>query len=309
MAAPPFLDAAALEWALPMEDAIDALAAAFARTPLPSAPPRSHAELDDGALLLMPASGPEGVGVKIVTVNVANRGRGLPLIQGVYALFHPTTFAPVALFDGAAITALRTAAVSGLATRYLARPGARRLVIFGAGVQAHSHLAAMAAVAPLEELRCVAPTASRLEDLRAAGRALGLAAEAAGPEAVAEADLVCTCTTSTEPVFDGDLLADGAHVNAVGAFRPDTRELDDATVRRARVVVESRAAALEEAGDLLIPLERGVIDRAHVRAELADVVRGVSVREDPDDVTLFKSVGIAFEDLVLAHAAFERAAA
>jgi len=137
------------------------------------------------------------------------------------------------------------------------------------------------------------------------GRSLGLVAEVGDPDAVAEADIVCTCTTSAEPVFDGSLLSAGAHVNAVGSYRPDMRELDETTIRRGRLVVETREVALEEAGDLLMPIGAGVI-AADDLAELSDVVRGARVRRGPEDVTVFKSVGIAFEDLVVARAAFDR---
>jgi ornithine cyclodeaminase/alanine dehydrogenase-like protein (mu-crystallin family) len=126
------------------------------------------------------------------------------------------------------------------------------------------------------------------------------------PADVARADVVCTCTTSTEPVFDGNELAPGAHVNAIGAYKPTSRELDDTTIRRGPIVVETRAAALAEAGDLLIPMENGVIDETAIVADLAEVVGGATVRHTPEDVTIFKSVGVAFEDLVVATAAHRR---
>lgn len=294
-----------LRRALPVGEAIDALERAFARG-VPAAPLRSHQETPGGGLLLMPAVGPEGVGVKLVTVTPGNPGRGLPLIHAVYVLFDPATQAPVALLDGAALTALRTGAVSGLATRHLARPDARRLVVFGAGVQARAHLEAMRAVRPVERVVVVSRTTDRAEVLVAEARASGLAAELGEPGAVARADLVCTCTTSPTPVLDGNRLSAGAHVNAVGAFTPETRELDDETVRRARVVVEDRAVALAEAGDLLIPMRAGLIGEDHIRADLVELCRGARVREGPEDVTVFKSVGMAVEDLVVAAAALER---
>jgi ornithine cyclodeaminase len=135
-----------------------------------------------------------------------------------------------------------------------------------------------------------------------AGLGRGLTARRGEPEAVAQADLVCTCTTSETPLFHGSMLAPGAHVNAIGSFRPETREVDPETVRRSRVVVETREAALAEAGDLLLPIEEGVVQAGHIVADLGEVVRGASVRRSPEDITLFKSVGIAFEDLVVARA-------
>jgi ornithine cyclodeaminase/alanine dehydrogenase-like protein (mu-crystallin family) len=298
------IDAEGLRRALPMAAAIDALERAFAGA-LPQAPLRSHVETPAGALLLMPAFGAEGVGVKLVTLTPSNPDRGLPLIHALYALFDAETQAPLALLDGAALTALRTGAVSGVATRHLARPEASRLVVFGAGVQARAHVEAMRAVRPLERVVVVSRTRERAEALAAEIRASGLAAEVGAPEAVAEADLVCTCTTSPTPVFDGRLLAPGAHVNAVGAYTPETRELDDEAIARARVVVETREAALAEAGDLLIPMREGRIGSEHVVADLAEVVRGAPVRRSAEDVTVFESVGVAFEDLVVARAALE----
>jgi ornithine cyclodeaminase len=302
----PFVDAARLTELLPMTAAVDALEAAFGSGALPEAPLRSHVETPAGTLLSMPATGPEGAGVKLVTVTPANPERGLPLIQGLYVLFGSETQEPEAVIDGAALTALRTGAVSGLATRHLARADATLLVIFGAGVQARAHLEAMRAVRPVERVTVVSRTAARAETLADLARAMGLEAAAGGPDAIEDADLVCTCTTSPSPVFDGRLLPNGAHVNAVGAYTPDTRELDDATIRRAAVVVETREAAMAEAGDVVIPLRAGVVDASHVVADLAEVVRGARVRRSPDDVTVFKSVGVGFEDLAIARAAVDR---
>ena len=298
----PFVDGYELARRLPMEAAIDALEAAF-RDGDPSATPlRSHVSTPAGALLLMPAVGEPGVGVKLVTLTDGNRDRGLPLIHAVYALFDPHTQAPRLLVDGSALTALRTAAVSGLATRLLARDDAHRLVIFGAGVQARSHLDAIVAVRAVAELAVVSRSRTRAEQLVSVADTMGIGASVGEPGAVEHADVVCTCTTSTEPVFDGVLLAEGAHVNAVGAFQPHTREVDSQTVRRARVVVETRAVAMEEAGDLLIPIGEGVVGADHVVADLQEVVRGADVRRNAGDVTLFESVGLAFEDLAVAGA-------
>ncbi len=189
-------------------------------------------------------------------------------------LFSPQTQEPEAAIDGAALTALRTGAVSGLATRYLALEDAARLVIFGAGTQARAHLEAMLAVRPIERVTFVSRTAARAEALAGAAREMGLAAEVGGPEAVGAAHIVCTCTTSPTPVFDGSRLSEGAHVNAVGAYTPETRELDEDAIRRGRVVVETREVALAEAGDLLIPLGAGSIGPDHIVADLSEVVRG-----------------------------------
>ena len=195
--------------------------------------------------------------MKLVSLTPANPERDLPFIHASYVLFDAETQAPEAVLDGSALTALRTAAVSGLATRFLSREDARRLVIFGAGVQARSHLEAMCAVRPVTDLVVVSRSRGAAEALVEEGRDRGLPARLGEPEAVREADLVCTCTTAEEPLFDGSWLPEGVHVNAVGSYRPETRELDTEAIRRARVVVETREVALAEAGELLIPIREG----------------------------------------------------
>jgi ornithine cyclodeaminase/alanine dehydrogenase-like protein (mu-crystallin family) len=301
----PFVDADELARRLPMQAAIDALETAFREDDPSATPPRSHVDTSGGSLLLMPAVGERGVGVKLVTLTGANPERGFPLIHAIYVLFDVETQAPRLLLDGSALTALRTAAVSGLATRWLARTDAHRLVIFGAGVQALAHLEAMTEVRSVGELAVVSRTAERAAQLVSVAKTMGISAATADPRAVADADIVCTCTTATGPLFDGAALASGAHVNAVGAFQPRTREVDSESVRRSRVVVETRAAAMEEAGDLLIPIGDGIVGTDVVVADLQEVVRGTEVRRDADDITLFESVGLAFEDLVVAGALAE----
>jgi ornithine cyclodeaminase/alanine dehydrogenase-like protein (mu-crystallin family) len=300
------IDGGELQEMLPIAAAIEALESAFLTGPVPEAPLRTRMAVGGGELLLMPASGDAGVGVKLVTVNPENPGRGLPFIHATYVLFASGSLEPLAVIDGQVLTALRTAAVSGLATRHLARQDAERLVIFGAGVQAHSHLLAMRAVRDVWRLTVVSRTAVKAEMLVDRARALDMEATVGTPEAVARTDLVCTCTTSPEPVFDGALLQAGSHVNAIGSYQPHTRELDDATVGRGKLVVETRGAAMAEAGDILIPMQAGRIGASAIVADLAEVVRGTPVRSSPEDVTIFKSVGVAFEDLVVARAALDR---
>jgi ornithine cyclodeaminase/alanine dehydrogenase-like protein (mu-crystallin family) len=287
---------------LPMAAAIDVLEAAFRTLDAGAGPLRSSVETPSGSLLLMPAFGAAGVGVKLVTLTPSNPEREMAYIQASYVLFDATTQAPEAVLDGAALTALRTGAVSGLATRHLAREDAARLVIFGAGVQAKAHLEAMCDVRPVAELVVVSRSRPAAESLVGDGLGRGLAARVGDLEAVAEADLVCTCTTSEEPLFDGSLLRPGVHVNAIGSHRPDARELDTETIRRARVVVETRDVALAEAGELAIPIAEGAIDPGHVVADLSETVRGAPVRRSREDVTVFKGVGMAFEDLAVARA-------
>lgn len=300
------VDGDALRAALPMAEAIDALERAFQAGPAGGSPPRSRVPTPDGDLMLMPATGEPGSGVKLVTIAPANPSRGLPLIHAVYVLFARETMEPALLVDGAALTALRTGAVSGVATRWLARPDPSDLVLFGAGVQARAHLEAMVAVRPsIERALVVSRGRSRAEALAEEARRLGLDAAVGEPGDVARADVVCCCTTSEGPLFDGDLLPPGVHVNAVGSYRPDARELDDRTIARGLVVVETREAALAEAGDLLIPIGAGLIGPDHVAADLFEVVAGKPVRTQPQDVTVFKSVGVGFEDLAVAGALLE----
>jgi ornithine cyclodeaminase/alanine dehydrogenase-like protein (mu-crystallin family) len=291
---------------LSMADAINALEEAFSDRDPPETPQRTHVAMAGGTLLLMPAHGRGGTGVKIVTVAPGNPDRGLPLIHGAYVLFAPDTLELAATIDGAALTALRTAAVSGLATRFLAGAAARSLVIFGAGTQGNSHLDAMVAVRPIESVTVVSRTRQPAEALAGRARAMGLDGRVGDQSAVSSADIVCTCTTSSEPLFDGTLLRPGTHINAVGAFEPHARELDDAAVIGSRVVVEDRTAALEEAGDLIIPIAAGQVGEEHIVADLREVVAGAQVRRDDSDTTLFKSVGLALEDLALARTAVTR---
>jgi ornithine cyclodeaminase/alanine dehydrogenase-like protein (mu-crystallin family) len=258
-------------------------------------PPRSVADVPAGQILMMPAAAPGYAGVKVVTVAPGNRD--LPRIQGVYLLLDGATLAPIALLDGVALTAVRTPAVSAVAVRRLAAPDAATLVVFGTGPQAWGHVRALRAVRPIE--RVVVVGRSRTGEFVARCRDAGLDASAGTPEAVAGADVVACCTTAREPLFPGDLVAAHAVVVAVGSHEPVAREVDGELVARSQVYVESRAAALREAGDLIIPGVTGVA------GNLADLVTG-RARVAPDRPKLFKSVGMAWEDLVVAVAAYER---
>jgi ornithine cyclodeaminase/alanine dehydrogenase-like protein (mu-crystallin family) len=301
-----FIGAEDLRAGLSMTAAVDALEMAFAREdPSLVAPMRSTLATPAGTLLTMPAAGDAGVGIKLVTLSEFNPQRNLPFVHAVYVLFDVRTQEPEAVIEGAELTALRTAAVSGLATRHLANPAASHLVLFGAGVQAAAHLDAMLAVRPVRDVTVVGRTASRVDALVARARSLGVGARAGKPIDVGGADLVCTCTTSAVSVFSGHELAAGAHINAVGAYLAHQRELDTETIRRAKVVVETREVALAEAGDLVIPIREGAIEASHIQADLAEIVRGRAVRQAASDVTAFVSVGFSFEDLVVARAAMD----
>ncbi|MFJ8013217.1 ornithine cyclodeaminase family protein [Streptomyces sp. NPDC096339] len=265
-----------------------------------------------GELLLMPAASASYAGVKIAGVAPGNPARGLPRITGSYLLLDGPTLNPRALLDGAALTALRTPAVSALALRYLAPEGRPlRLVLFGSGPQAYGHLEAVLAVRELAEVVVVARDPGGGDRLVAHARGLGLPVARSGTaKDVADADLVVCCTTAREPLFDGSLVRPGATVVAVGSHEPTARETDTALVRRAAVYVESRAAALREAGDLLVPEAEGAIGPGHITGTLADLVAGRMPPGGPRSCPqLFKSVGMAWEDLAVAVALFEAAGA
>ncbi|MEV7937544.1 ornithine cyclodeaminase family protein [Kitasatospora sp. NPDC088264] len=259
-----------------------------------SAPARSAVPVPAGELLMMPAAAGPYAGVKIAGVAPANPGRGLPRITGSYLLLDGPTLQPLALFDGAALTALRTPAVTAVALRRLAAPDAEHLVLFGSGPQAYGHLDALLAVQPLTRLTVVARNAGRAEALAAYGRGLGLAAGVGEPGAVAGADLVVCCTTARTPLFDGALVPAHAAVAAVGSHEPDAREVDEALVGRAELYVEARTVAAREAGDLIMA---GVAGRQVWN--LAELVRGDAL-VPAGRPRFFKSVGMAWEDLAVA---------
>jgi alanine dehydrogenase len=304
-----------LKTLLPPRDVVDALAAGFAALAAGrcTVPPRSSLPVDDGSvLLLMPAlSRGDGLGAKLVSVYGANRARGLPTLYATYVLMDETTGRPLALLEGTYLTALRTGAASALAARYLARPDSRRLACFGAGAQAAFQLRCLAAVLPVGRVAVVGRDPARAAAFaRAMAAELGIEVEVAADSriAVAAADVVTCATTSPTPVVRGADLRDGTHVDAVGAFRPAERELDTDAVRRARLVVDTYAGALASAGDVLLPMAEGAFTREHVAAELAELVTGARAgRTTAAEITVFKSVGFALEDLVAARLAYNRA--
>jgi ornithine cyclodeaminase len=242
-------------------------------------------------------------GAKLVSLHPLNPAAGRPAVQGFVALFDGVTGSPAALIDGAEITRLRTAAASALATRELARADAVTHGILGAGVQAASHLEAIACVRPIKRVRVWARNPARARefaDRHAA--ATGATVEAVmDPAAAAACDIVSVVTNAGEPVLRGTWLQPGAHLNLVGAHEPGHREVDSAAVVRAAVYVDSRAATLREAGDLLIPIGEGHIDAAHILGELGEVLEGRAPgRRNAAQVTLYKSLGIVAQDLYAA---------
>ena len=270
-------------------------------------PVRTCVELGEGGVLLvMPAydSAIGFAGVKLVTVT---RATG---VNAAYELIHGSSGALLARMEANWLTDVRTAATSSLATDLLARRDAATLGIFGTGRQAFAHLAVLPRVRGFQRfLVCGSGRAEADGFQDRVKREQGIDVQLVGPEACArESDVICTCTTSATPVFDGRWLRPGTHINAVGAFQPGTREVDDTTVRRSRVVVDTYDGALAEAGDLLIPLRSGAIAREHVAADLHEIASGTRPgRTGSDQITLFKSVGCALEDLVTAQLIWQRA--
>jgi ornithine cyclodeaminase/alanine dehydrogenase-like protein (mu-crystallin family) len=301
----PRIDAATLESLMPMTAAIDVVEELLRSGFDPETDPaRQVLGVAAGDLLIMLSHTPRWVGVKLATVAPANPARGLPRIRALYTLIDAHTLSPVAIFDGTALTSLRTPAVSAVAVRHLAAPDAAHLVLFGTGPQAWGHLEAIRAVRPIERVTIVPRSPDRAEPLVEYCRSeLGLDAGIGSPDAVAEADVVACCTTARTPLFRGALLPDHAVVVAIGSHEPDAREVDDETARRCSVVVEARAAALREAGDVIAAVESGVLDEAKL-IDLADVARGTV--EVPPGPRLYKSVGMSWQDLVVAAAAYER---
>ncbi|HET9126020.1 MAG TPA: hypothetical protein VFN65_14155, partial [Solirubrobacteraceae bacterium] len=215
---------------------------------------------------------------------------------------------PRLIIDGAALTRLRTAAVSALATRLLSRPESSRLVIFGAGVQGAAHAAAIRTVRPIEEIVvvCDSPQSARGTALVAQLVQEGVAARLGEPRAVAEADIVCTCTTATEPLFEATALRPGAHVNAIGSHRPTMCELPVELLGGALLAVETERAARAESGEIVRAIEAGVIPACGFASELGELAAGRIRRRDPAQITVFKSVGLSVEDLIIARALAER---
>jgi alanine dehydrogenase len=290
------LDEGAVRRHLRMEDLIPAMGRALADLSAGRVvqPVRTMLEVAEhqGFFAVMPAYGGM-LGAKLVTFYPGNQG--IPTHHALILLFRPDTGEPLAIMDGRLITEMRTAAVSAVATRLLARPEASVLAILGSGVQARSHLEALRLVCRLAEVRVWSP-----RNAGAFAERFGVRAAASAEEAVRGADVVVVATASRTPVLLGEWLSPGTHINAVGAVRSDWRELDDAAVGCARLYVESREAATREAGD--------VIAAGEVFAEIGEVVAGTRPgRQSAEEVTLFKSVGVAVEDVVAADLVYRAA--
>jgi ornithine cyclodeaminase/alanine dehydrogenase-like protein (mu-crystallin family) len=266
-------------------------------------PPRMFLTPGTHTLLIMPCCGHGLLGLKVVTM-ATEPGRGAHIVKTNYSLYDAQSGEVILLTEADSLTDLRTAATSVVATRLLARPDARVLGIFGTGRQARAHLSAMFQARDFEQVLICGSTPQRTRtfvELLSTDLPCPIRATDANTCA-AEADVICTCTTSTVPLFDGRVLRPGTHLNLVGAFRSDTREVDDETARRSRIVVDTYEGCLQEAGDILIPQSNGTIGAEHVIADLHEALAEKrQVRRRPKDITLFKSVGCALEDLVAAR--------
>ncbi len=313
------LDAQQTRAALPMPELIEAMKEAYAALTLGKAqvPLRSRLEIPphEAATLLMPAyvqtEGGEALAVKIVSLFPRNPARGLAFIQAAVLALEPDTGRPLALLEGAVLTARRTGAASGAATDLLARPDSRVAAIFGAGTQARTQLEAVCAVRPIETAWIYDPDAARVEayiaEMQPQVRAR-LRAASSPRQAVEGADVICTATTATAPVFEDAALKPGVHINGIGSYTPQMVELPPETLRRAAVFVDSREAVLAEAGEIIAAVEAGLLSPQDL-TELGAVIAGAAPgRKDDTQITVFKSVGVAVQDALAARLAMRSVA-
>ncbi|WP_421783250.1 ornithine cyclodeaminase family protein [Kiloniella litopenaei] len=274
-------------------------------------PMRHHHDMEqpngqrESTLLLMPAweSG-KSVGVKLVTVSPENGKKDLPAIQGIYILFDGDTGTPKALIEAKTLTARRTAAASALATSYLARPDSRKLTMVGTGVLAPNLIQAHAAVRPIKEVTIWGRDPKKAKDLAQEMTNLGFTAHAEEnlEKAVRTADIISSATLSKTPLISGNWLQPGQHLDLVGAYRPDMREADDEAIKRSSVFVDTYAGAMKEGGDIVIPLQNGILTKEDIKADLFDLTQGEHKgRSSAEEITYFKSVGHALEDLAAAQ--------
>jgi ornithine cyclodeaminase/alanine dehydrogenase-like protein (mu-crystallin family) len=304
------LSAAHVRRALPMKAAVDAMKSAFAALSAGEAvaPLRSHLEVPNhhGRLLLMPCYLPSAnaLCLKAITVFDDNPAHGLPRIQALVTLYDGATGRPLAIMDGASLTALRTGAASGAATDLLARRDASTVAILGAGVQGRAQLEGACAVRTIQQAWVYDPlpeAADAYAREMSDSTGVPILATISARDAVREADIICAATSARTPAFADSDLKPGVHINGVGSYHPAIQEIPSDTVLRARVVVDHRESALAEAGDLLVPIRQGRYDAERIAAELGEIVSGAKPgRADDSEITFFKSVGVAVQDLAAA---------
>jgi ornithine cyclodeaminase/alanine dehydrogenase-like protein (mu-crystallin family) len=301
--------------ALPMPIAVERMKQAFIQYSAGKAdvPLRSRIDVKShqGTTLFMPAllHATEDLAVKIVSVYPENIQRNLPTIHALVVVIDPLTGAPQAILEGASLTAIRTGAASGAATDLLARQDAHTVAIFGSGTQARTQLEAVCCVREIQQawVYSLDPPGAHafceeMQTVQGVPEAIEIAAT---PRAAAEyADIICAATTSSKPVFQGEHVCPGTHINAIGSFTPEMQELDANLLQKAFLVVDSREAVLAESGDLIIPIEQGLLDRSSIHAELGEVLSNdVPGRSGEDQITVFKSVGLAVQDAIAASTA------
>jgi alanine dehydrogenase len=305
---------------LSMRDAIEAMKSAFEQLTLGETvvPLRTAILMDKnkGSTRFMPVylAGSDQAGIKITSNFKNNRLKGLPTIIAAVFLFDPRTGEPLALMDGTYLTALRTGAASGLATDYMAKSDSRVLAVLGAGAQGRTQLQAVCNIREIEQIWVFDVdriSAKRVvEEARSWGGGVpkDIRVARTPQEAVEQADVICTATTSPLPLFEDRHVKIGAHINGVGSFTPQNREIGTETVCRSRIVVDHRATALAEAGDLIIPIQEGALKENDIHAELGELVLGRKQgRKTPEEITFFKSVGLAVQDLSVGMKVLERA--
>lgn len=302
---------------LPMAECIDVMAEALKALARGDAilPLRPVMWLPErvGAMGLMPSylADIQAMGLKVISIFLGNHGTEFDSHMGAVLLFEAKHGQLLSLMDASEITAIRTAAVSGLATKLLAREETSRLAILGSGVQAKTHLAAMLHVRDIQQVRVWSRDfdhAARFAERASARHHITVEAASTAAEAVADADIICTTTSSPTPVLMGEWITAGAHINAVGSSVPSTRELDTAAVVKARLFVDRRESTLNEAGDFLMPKQEGVVGDDHIQGEIGEILLGkIEGRRTPQEITLFKSLGLAVEDLAAANHIYKKA--
>ena len=303
------------QW-LPMSECVDAMADVFMMLNRGKAvnPLRNLMWLPDksGLIGMMPSFLGENqvMGLKAISVFPGNHATEYDSHQGTVMLFETRNGRLLAIMDAGKITAIRTAAVSAVATRLLAAPHAEILAILGSGVQAATHLEAMRVVRNIKHVRVWSRNydhARAFVDREASGRSLSIEALKSAERAVDRADIICTVTSSTDPVLQGGWIAPGTHINAVGSSVPFARELDTAAVVKSKLFVDRRESTLHEAGDFLFPKKEGAIDDDHILGEIGDILLDkIKGRESGEDITLFKSLGLAVEDVAAAHLIYQK---
>ncbi len=302
--------------ALSMREAIESMRSAFGQLSAGQAevPLRTRLETDQGLMLFMPAFLQQSneIGFKMVSVWGDNPGKGLPAVIALAAVIDPVTGQPKALINGEALTGLRTGAGGGLAADYLARSDAEIVTVFGSGVQARAQLEAVCVVRQISQVRLVGRTPVSVEkfatEIAEWPNAPTVSIMENRQEAVTGADIILAATTSETPVFAGRHLSPGTHITGVGSYAPHMQEVDEITVKQAKVVVDSMQASLAEAGDLITPLNNGIITKQDIYAELGNLVNGdLPGRESAEEITFFKSVGVAVQDAAAANAILTQA--